>query len=82
MEDTAKLPTLDVGAFDPFTDTIIIEGTKYVGALFRDGFGVNAMVGQILRIDKHENGVVTVTRLRDLEVPNSELTGRETSPND
>lgn len=60
--------TLDVGEYDPYTDTITIEGTRYAGALFRDGFGINAAVGQVLRIDKHEDGVVTVTRLRDLEV--------------
>ena len=64
--------TLDVGEYDPHTDTIIIEGTRYAGCLFRDGFGINAMVGQVLRIDKHENGLVTVTRLRDLEAPNVE----------
>ena len=63
-------PTLEVGVFDPCTDSIIIEGTTYSGGLFRDGFGINAMVGQVLRLDKHKDGVVTVTRLRDLEGPN------------
>ena len=55
---------LEVGEYDPITDTIEIEGTKYSGHLFRE-FGCNfpAMVGQVLRIDKKENGLVTVTRL-------------------
>jgi hypothetical protein len=64
---TVKLPTLDIGVFDPSTDTITIEGTLYAGALFRDGFGGAAHSGQILRIDKRDDGVVTITRLRDLE---------------
>ena len=62
-EQVGVLPTLAIGEFDQFTDTIEIEGTRYSGLLFRDGFGINAMVGQVLRIDKHENGVVTVTKL-------------------
>lgn len=61
--DSASLPTLNVGQYDPYTDTIVIEGTTYSGVLFRDGFGINAMIGQVLRVDKHENGVVTVTRI-------------------
>jgi hypothetical protein len=60
--------TLEVGRYNPDDDTIIIEGTKYSGYLFRDGFGLNACIGQVLRIDKHEGGVVTVTRLPELEV--------------
>ena len=58
---------LAVGEYDPHTDTIVIEGTRYSGALFRDGLGINSMIGQVIRIDRHENGVVTVTRLRHLE---------------
>lgn len=57
-------PTLDVGRFDAMTDTIVIEGTKFSGELFR-GF---AMVGHVLRIEKRaEDGVVTVTRLYEKE---------------
>lgn len=67
-EKAVELPTLDVGGFDPFTDTIVIEGTKYSGAMFRDAFGIKAMIGQIIRIESHEGGVVTVTRMRDLEL--------------
>ena len=69
MDTAHQLPTLDVDPFDPWTDTINIEGTRYSGALFRAGFGINAIAGQVLRIDRHDNGVVTVTRLRDLEAP-------------
>ena len=64
------METLDIGGYDPYTDTIIIEGTRYSGFLFRAGFGINAMIGQVLRIDKHEDGIVTITRLRDLEAQN------------
>jgi hypothetical protein len=57
------MPTLDVQPYDPESDTILIEGTLYSGVLFRDGFGFNAMIGQVLRIDKRDDQVVTVTRL-------------------
>ena len=69
MEAKIERPTLDVGEFDPTTDTIMIEETRYSGCLFREGFGIHAMIGQVIRIEKHENGVVTVTRLREFEVP-------------
>lgn len=62
-----EIPTLDIGQYDPVTDSVVIEGTRYSGHLFRDGFGIKAMIGQILRIDKHENGILTVTRLREAE---------------
>ena len=61
---TTKPPTLDVGKYDPFSDTIMIEGTKYAGDMFR-ALGINAMIGDVLRIDKHENNVITVTRLNN-----------------
>ena len=56
--------TLDIKPHDPHTDTIEIEGTRYSGSLFRE-FGCNfpAMVGQTLRIDKKQDGVVTATRI-------------------
>lgn len=53
---------LNVGRYDPQLDVIEIEGTKYSGEMFR-GFGINAMVGQTLRIDRRDDGVITVTRL-------------------
>jgi len=59
-------PTLDVGQYDPDTDSIVIEGTRYAGSMFR-AFGLNAWVGAVLRIEKHENGVLTVSRLYDKE---------------
>jgi len=71
-EKVVKLPTLNVGEFDPYTDTIVIEGTKYSGVMFREAFGIKAMVGQILRVDKREDGLVTVTRMRDLEAKDNQ----------
>ena len=62
-----NIPELDVGEFDPMTDTITIEGTEYSGSLFRSGFGSEAAIGQVLRIDKRTDGIVTVTRLRQFE---------------
>jgi len=57
------MPTLDVGQYDPVTDTIVIEGTRYAGALFREGLGIKAMVGQVFRVVKHAGDVITITRL-------------------
>ena len=57
---------LAVGEYDPYLDVIEIEGTRYHGSLFRElGCGFPAMVGQTIRIDKKENGLVTVTRLEE-----------------
>lgn len=58
---------LDVRPYDQENDFIEIEGTKYSGDFFRNGFGFRTMIGQVLRIEKHENGVVTVTRLMEFE---------------
>lgn len=58
---------LQVGPYDLNSDTILIEGTQYSGCLFRDGYGFNAMVGQVHRIDRNKDGVVTITRLQNLE---------------
>jgi len=55
---------LNVGKYDPDTDTIEIEGTKYAGMLFRElGCSFPNMVGQVLRIDQKKDKTVTVTRL-------------------
>lgn len=55
---------LDVKAYDPKTDTIEIEGTRYSGVLFREfGCFFADKIGQILRVEKKENGVVTVKRI-------------------
>lgn len=49
-------------------DTTTIEGTRYSNNFFREfGCGFPNMVGQVLRIDKKEDGVVIVTRLVDKE---------------
>ena len=67
MTDMVVLPNLEVEQYDPYTDTIVIEGTKYSGQLLRDTFGSMADIGQIFQIVKHDNGVVTVLRRYDLE---------------
>jgi hypothetical protein len=49
-------------------DTTTIEGTRYSNYLFRElGCSFPSMVGQVLRVDKKEDGLVTVTRLPDME---------------
>src|SRR3990172_3842915 len=60
-----SVPTLDVGLFDPLTDSIDIEGIRYSGSLFRAlGCGsFSESIGQVLRIESRADGVVTLTRL-------------------
>lgn len=53
---------LRVGQYDINNDYIEIEGIRYSGLLFRE-FGFHAMIGEVLRIDKREDGVLTVTRV-------------------
>jgi len=44
--------------------TVTIEGTRYSEAFFRElGCNFPSMVGQILRVERKEDGVITVTRL-------------------
>ena len=58
------LPTLDVKPYDPWSDTIEIEGTKYSGHIFRTlGCGFPDMIGDVIRVDKKEDGCVTVTTI-------------------
>jgi len=56
--------TLDVKPYDPLTDVIVIEGTKYSGDLFRE-LGINGMqTGTLFRIDRRdEDGVFFLTVL-------------------
>jgi len=62
--------SLDVKEYDPYTDTIQIEGTMYSGAFFRElGCSFPNMVGQTLRVEKKGNGLVTLARII---LPNSE----------
>lgn len=64
--DVVTLPTLDIGEYDPWSDTIMIEGTRYSGGVFREGFGIRAQLGQKLRIDRREaDGCIIITRLPD-----------------
>ena len=63
---------LDVGAYDPNTDTIVIEGTRYAGVLFRE-LGIKAMVGNEFRVLKHENETITLERYPNTGRPIIEL---------
>jgi len=56
---------LNVEPYDPRTDSIVIEGTKYSGHFFRSLSCCFPEVGQVFRVDKKEDGVVTVTQLGD-----------------
>ena len=59
---------LDVGQYDAERDLIVIEGTTYSGCFFRElGCSFPAMIGQVLRVDRKDGGVVTVTRLPEGE---------------
>jgi len=59
---------LDVKPYDPIMDVIEIEGTRYSGWFFRKlGCNFPSMVGQVLKIDKKESGIITVTRLKEKE---------------
>jgi hypothetical protein len=50
--------------YDPVNDTIMIEGTRYSGDLFRElGCNFPSMVGDIIRIDEKEDGLVTITKM-------------------
>ena len=61
--------TLDVKPYDSDRDSIEIEGTRYSGTLFREfACSFPNMIGQILRIDRKEDGLVTVTRLDENEI--------------
>lgn len=61
--------TLDVKPYDPVKDSIEIEGTRYSGTLFREfACSFPNMIGQILRVDKKDNGLVTVTRLEESQI--------------
>lgn len=60
---------LDVQPYNSEKDFVEIEGTRYSGDLFREfACSFPNMIGQILRIDKKENGLVTVTRLANKEI--------------
>lgn len=54
--------TLDVQPYDPLADTIVIEGAKYSGDMFRE-LGVNGMeTGTLFRIDRRDvDGVFYIT---------------------
>lgn len=75
--NVVTLPTLLIGEFDPFSDTITIEGTRYSGAIFREGFGSHVPVGRVLRIDRVEGGIVTVTVLVPGNTSYTHLTDEE-----
>lgn len=50
--------------------SVTIEGTRYAPVFFREfGCSFPEMVGQTLRVEKKEDGVVTVTRLEGVNSP-------------
>lgn len=51
--------------YDPHIDLATIEGVRYAGGFFR-GLAI-LPVGTVVRIDKREDGVITVTRLYEYE---------------
>ena len=56
---------------NPEGDTVTIEGTQYDGYLFRNmGCDFPGNVGQVLRVVKKANGVVTVQRVTEQEQAN------------
>lgn len=55
-------PALEVGAVDPFTDTIVIDGTKYSAEIFRK-MGGAFKPGTLLKLMSREDGVVWVRQL-------------------
>lgn len=60
--------SLNVEPYDEATDSIVIEGTRYAGVLFREfGCGFPNNIGSTLRIVKKENGTVTVTNMGNCE---------------
>ena len=59
---------LEVRPYDSVKDVIEIEGTRYSGVFFRElGCNFPSLVGQVFRIEKKENGLITVTRLKEKE---------------
>lgn len=53
--------------YDADTDVVTIEGIRYAGVLFR-GMGGQFGIGTIVQIVARKDGVVTMTRLKDVEV--------------
>ena len=59
-DQPGMLPTLAVDRFNPWKDTIEIEGVVYSGELFRAG-GFGGAVGKCFCITSRDNEVVTIT---------------------
>jgi hypothetical protein len=60
---------LDVGEYDPDTDSIVIEGIQYSGTLFR-GLGIHGVAeGSLVRIIKRDNGVVWLQNVTAHDFP-------------
>lgn len=51
MSEKIGAPTLNVGVYDPATDSIVIEGVKYSGDFFR-AFGKSALIGAVLLVGR------------------------------
>jgi hypothetical protein len=57
MSDQAQ--TLEVGAYDADSDTIMIEGTRYAGVVFR-GLGLAGLLGEVFHRVGHNGDTVTI----------------------
>ena len=62
--------TLEVGRYDQASDSIVIEGIRDSGSMFRQ-FGVGqfgAMVGRPMMIQGRGDGVLTITNLQNADI--------------
>jgi hypothetical protein len=64
--DALRAKYLDVGQYDPETDSIEIEGTRFSGDFFRGPFSINTCIGSVWRVEKRDDGIVTST---EIEMP-------------
>ena len=51
---------LYIGAYDEKTDTIVIEGTKFSGVLFREGFGADVVNKEFRVIRSAPDGTLSI----------------------
>ena len=62
--DSTNLPRLHVADYNQWNDTIEIEGVRYSGELFREGFG--GMIGKSFKlISRSSDGVVAISEIEN-----------------
>jgi hypothetical protein len=63
--EAIMIKTLDIQPYDFDTDSIVIEGIRYSGDLFRT-FGVHGCpVGSVVRIVERKDGIVWLQEIKD-----------------